>query len=158
MASNIASLLDKAKVIHKLPSDYKLALVMGVDHKSLRNYRDLKTLPDARVISSICGLTGDDPVLMIAEIEAERAKTDEARTLWRQVVQRLQAGIAAAIFSVVTLGALGVGFSTDAHAKPAPVLVLHPLYIVECLRVIVHRWRARFARYIRGFFLIASHV
>jgi transcriptional regulator with XRE-family HTH domain len=158
MSKNVTLLLDKAIVIHKLSSDYKLALVMGVSHNTLSSYRNGKTLPDARVISKICALTGDDPALLLAEIEAERAKTDEARTLWLQVVQRLQAGIAAAIFAVVTLGAVGVGFSTEAHAKPAPVLVLHPLYIVECLRVIVHRWRARFARYIRGFFLIASHV
>lgn len=91
MALNIASLLDNAKVIHKLPSDYKLALVMGIGHASLKNYRDNKTLPDARVISKICELTGDDPFLLAAQIEVERAKTTEAKTLWAGIAARLSA-------------------------------------------------------------------
>ncbi|CDN87505.1 hypothetical protein [Hydrogenophaga intermedia] len=90
MAASIAALLDKAKVIHKLPSDYKLALVMGVSHRSVANYRDGKTLPDARVIRLICDLTGDDPAILAAEVEEQRATTDEARALWHQVAQRLQ--------------------------------------------------------------------
>ena len=89
MALNIASLLDKAKVIHKLPSDYKLALVMGVQPTSLGNYRTGKTLPDSRVITKICELTGDDPMILAAEIECERAKTAEAKNLWAGVAARL---------------------------------------------------------------------
>ncbi len=96
---NIASLLDKAKVIHSLKSDYKLAIVMGVQHGSLRNYRDGKTLPDARVIMRICELTGDDPALLAAEIEAQRAKTDEGRALWSEMAKRLAAAAAAGIVS-----------------------------------------------------------
>jgi hypothetical protein len=148
MAANVAALLDKAKVIHKLPSDYKLALVLGIDQKSVRNYRDGKTLPDARVIRSICGLTGDDPVLMLAEIEADRAKTDEARALWREVVQRLQSTLHAAIFSVLTGAVLLGALPSDAHAKTAHAGPVHSLYIVECLRAIVHRWRMAARRYI----------
>jgi len=60
MAANVAALLDKAMVIHSLSSDYKLALVMGVSHRSLASYRHCMTLPDARVISKLCALTGDD--------------------------------------------------------------------------------------------------
>ena len=100
---NIAALLDKAKVIHKIPSDYKLALVMGVQHGSLRNYRDGKTLPDARVILRICELTGGDPALLAAEIEADRAKTDEARALWTEMAKRLAAAAAAGIVSASAL-------------------------------------------------------
>ena len=96
---NIAALLDKAKDIHSLKSDYKLAIVMGVQHGSLRNYRDGKTLPDARVIMRICELTGDDPALLAAEIEAERAKTDEGRALWTEMAKRLTAAAAAGIVS-----------------------------------------------------------
>lgn len=96
---NIASLLDKAKVIHSLKSDYKLALVMGVSQTSLIHYRQGKTLPDERVITKICGLTGDDPDLLMAEIEAHRAKTDEARAIWQSIAKRLAAAAAAGIVS-----------------------------------------------------------
>jgi transcriptional regulator with XRE-family HTH domain len=124
MAANVSALLDKAKVIHGLSSDYKLALVMGVQQTSLANYRTGKTLPDARVISKICELTGDDPEILAAEIEAERAKTPEARALWRSVVERLsmtaRQGVAAGVFSVAAGGALLAGFpSGNAHASPA---------------------------------------
>lgn len=91
MTLNIGLLLDKAKVIHKLPSDYKLALVMGIEQGSLRNYRSGKTLPDSRVITKICELTGDDPYILAVQIEAERAKTNEAKTLWAGIAARLSA-------------------------------------------------------------------
>lgn len=85
MPINVASLLDKAKTVHRLPSDYKLALVMGVSHRSLASYREGKTLPDSRVIAILCSLTGDDPALIAAEVEEMRATSDEARELWRSV-------------------------------------------------------------------------
>lgn len=85
MTFNIARLLDKAKTVHRLSSDYKLALVMGVSPSSLAHYRTGKTLPDSRVIAILCRLTGDDPALIAAEVEEMRATSDEARELWRSV-------------------------------------------------------------------------
>ena len=119
MALNVSALLDKAKVVHRLPSDYKLALVMGVKQTTLANYRQGKTLPDARVIRLICELTGDDPALLAAEIEAERATTEDARALWRGVVQRLQSTLHTAIFALLTAGVLWGGLPSDAQAKTA---------------------------------------
>lgn len=72
MAINIPALLDKAIFVHSLSSDYKLALVMGISQSSLISYRHGKTLPDARIISKLCDLTGDDPALIAAEIEEMR--------------------------------------------------------------------------------------
>jgi uncharacterized membrane protein YraQ (UPF0718 family) len=88
----------------------------------------------------ICELTGDDPALLAAEIEAERATTEDARALWREVVQRLQSTLHAAIFSVLTAGVLWGALPSDAHAKTAHAGPFSSIYIVECLRVIVHRW------------------
>ena len=118
MAANIALLLDRAKVVHSLSSDYKLALVLGVDQKSLRNYRQGITLPDARVIRLICDLTGDDAALLAVQIEESRAKSDEARALWHQVAERMQAAATTAVFAVAFLVAGMVGFPMgDAHAQ-----------------------------------------
>jgi transcriptional regulator with XRE-family HTH domain len=134
MALNIASLLDKAKVIHNLPSDYKLALVMGVEQGSLRNYRAGKTLPDSRVITKICELTGDDPYMLAVQIEAERAKTAEAKTLWAGIALRLQTGVAtmasmAVTFALSLVFTLGAGVS-DAQASPVANEKSKPLYIM----------------------------
>jgi len=132
MAIHIAALLDKAQVIHRLPSDYKLALVMGISHSSLTSYRQGKTLPDARVIAKLCDLTGDDPGILLAQIEAERAKTAEARALWLQVVERLQSTLHAAIFSVLIGGAFWGGFPSESQAAERSISQLKTLYIVEC--------------------------
>jgi len=110
MVINMASMLDKARLIHKLPSDYKLALVMGVSHVSLGSYRAGKTLPDARVISKLCELTGDDPALILAQVEEQRATTDDARKLWHSIFERLQAAATTAVFAVAFLVAGMVGF------------------------------------------------
>lgn len=149
MAANIAALLDKAKVIHKLSSDYKLALVMNVRQTTLTNYRQGKTLPDARVIGLICELTGDDPALVAVEVEEMRATTDEARSLWHMVAERLQAGAAAAIFSVVVLLGFGVALPYDAHASQVTDSgTSFPIHrgIVRALR----RWCAPLVRYLRA--------
>lgn len=94
MNISTAALLDKAKAMHHLRSDYKLALVMGVSHGSLRSYRQEITLPDAGVVTKICALTDDDPALIALEFEAARARTPEARQLWVSIAQRLQSGFA----------------------------------------------------------------
>lgn len=139
--SKISDLLDKAKVIHKLPSDYKLALVMGVSFSSLGNYRHGKTLPDARVIGKICELTGDDPAILAAEIEAERAKTDDARALWTSIARRLSLGAAAGIGAAILSGCLWVGEVTQNAANSTTQTVsllshlpVHLLYIVTTVR------------------------
>lgn len=134
MALNIGLLLDRAKLIHKLPSDYKLALVMGIGHASLKNYRDGKTLPDSRVITKICELTGDDPYMLAVQIEAERAKTAEAKTLWAGIALRLQTGAAtmasmALTFALSLVFTLGAGVS-DAQAAPSKTSTSHCLYIM----------------------------
>lgn len=111
--SKTTELLDRAKLIHRLPSDYKLSLASGISFSSLSSYRHGKTLPDARAITKLCGLTGDDPGLLIAEIELERAKTDEARALWSDVAKRLAAAAAAGIVSASVMAGPTLPASPD---------------------------------------------
>lgn len=157
MVINIAALLDKAQVIHRLPSDYKLALVMGISHSSLTSYRQGKTLPDARVISKLCELTGDDAAVLLAQIEEKRAKTDEARTLWHMVAQRLQAGAAAAIFSVLFVLGFGAGLPMDAHAS-APTFKNFSSYTSWNLPAMLRRWCSPLVWYFRALFSGFTHV
>jgi transcriptional regulator with XRE-family HTH domain len=134
--SNISNLLDKAKVMHKLSSDYKLALVMGVHQTSLTNYRSGKSLPDELVITKICDLTGDDPDILAAQINAQRAKDASVRALWERIASRLMAAprhaVAAAIFAVV-LGCTALSFPVPGMAALAGVCLL-------CKQI--HRWRS----------------
>lgn len=161
MVIHMGALLDKAKVMHRLSSDYKLALVMGVSHNSLGSYRAGKTLPDARVIALLCDLTGDDPALLLAQIEEQRAKTEQARSLWHQVVERLQAGATAAVFAVV-FGLAGLlGVPGESHARAVPASQLTKLHIVECARrvgFLFWLWVAPLVRYLRRFKKGSDHV
>lgn len=161
MSQNVAALLDKAKVIHRLPSDYKLALVMGVKQTTLANYRHGKTLPDARVIGLICDLTGDDPALLLAQVEEQRATTNEARMLWHQVVERLSGAVHAAIFAVM-FGGLGIGFfPNEAQASQASKTQFHLLYIVAYATGkarLFWRWLTAGASYASGLLFRWHHV
>ncbi|WP_302172853.1 hypothetical protein [uncultured Hydrogenophaga sp.] len=131
MAANVPALIDKAKDMHRLSSDYKLALVMGISHRSLASYRHGMTLPDARVIAKLCELTGDDPAVVLAEVEEQRATSAEAKALWHSVAVRLQQAAAAGVFSVLAVVALAAGFpSGEAQAKTS-IQQVNPLYIVE---------------------------
>ncbi len=115
-------------------------------------------MPDARVISKLCDLTGDDAGVLLAEIEAERAKTDEARALWQQVAARLAATLHAAIFAVLT-GVVFLGaFPSDAVAKTAISEELTRYRLWNITRVILHRWRMAAQRYICAHFVRPSHA
>lgn len=132
---NIALLLDKAKVIHTLPSDYKLALVMGVQPTSLANYRTGKTLPDARVIAKICELTGDDPMVLAAQCEAERAKTSEARKLWEGIAMRLQSG-AASLASIAFAVTVSIFFSMVSGVSDVQAMTLPASNLVSSVCIL----------------------
>jgi len=135
MTISTAALLDKAKKIHHLRSDYKLALVMGVSHSSLRSYRQGITLPDAGVVTKICDLTDDDSALIALQFEAERARTPEARQLWQNIALRLQSGFAnvkmLAVLAIVAIAA-GAMPAWAAIYFAANVAVQSVYYVNSC--------------------------
>ena len=115
---NIDAMLDRAKDLNGFPSDYKLALVTGISHGSINSYRKGNTLPDERVLSKLCELSGDDPYLMTAQIQYERAKTDEARSVWAGIAERLK----------LTTKTAQAGFSTV--ASMAAIIVVCSLLVL----------------------------
>jgi transcriptional regulator with XRE-family HTH domain len=127
----IVTVLDNAKLIHNLRSDYKLALIMGVQQGSIRNYREGKTLPDARVIQKLCELTGDDPVILAAEIEVQRARTTEARTLWLRVLRRLTAAATVGVVATAVSGCLWVGEAVASPLAAASQSVYYVKYYMQ---------------------------
>lgn len=110
----VNQLLDAIKEKHGLKSDYKLALFLGVREQSIGNYRHERTLPDASASAKIAAALDMDADLLTVQIEAMRAKTDDARQLWQRVAQRLQMG-----FANVKMLALVAMFSVAAAALPA---------------------------------------
>jgi hypothetical protein len=130
MANIANNLLDKAKVIHSLSSDYKLAKALGVHLSALTSYRKEKTLPNTQVLAKICLLTGDDLPVVVAEIEKLRANDAEVKAIWGTIAERLRSGAISAVFAVFVLGFLPNG--NNALAAPnGSFFQLEKLYIVE---------------------------
>lgn len=117
---SVAKFLDRAKARGHLDSDYQLAKAIEITQSAISQYRKGKTRPDAVVITKLCTLSGDDPAIVVAEIEADRSTTVEGRILWSNVARRLQA--TAAVVTMTAAGAM-VLVAEDAQAMHSPALL-----------------------------------
>lgn len=131
---SIANLIERAKAGGKIETDYRLAKVLGISHQSMTGYRTKNTLPNEKVIEQLCALSGDDPDVIAAQIQAARAKSPEAQTLWLRVAARMSGMASTAFLSVVITIALIAGYSPGARAGEvdgAQNVKLNRLYIVS---------------------------
>lgn len=110
----INQVLDRAKTVQKVPSDYKLSLTIGIGESSLSAYRHGRGLPDEVNCKKLAEAIGEDPALLTVEMQAQRAKTAEAKQIWIDIAKRLQAG-----YANVKMLALVALFSIAAAALPA---------------------------------------
>lgn len=99
----------------------------------MTHYRQGRTLPNEAVIEQLCALSGDDPGIIAAQIQAARSKTPEAVNMWLMIAKRLASGASTAILSV--LFAIGLVALPAQEARAAPVQTLKTetvnlLYIV----------------------------
>lgn len=113
---SIAAFLDRAKAKSSIDSDYRLAKVIGITHSGISSYRMGKSLPNESVIEQLCALSGDDPDLIAAQIQAARAKEGPARVMWSRIAARLAGGASTAILSVCVTIALIAASASDARA------------------------------------------
>ena len=110
----IVEVLDRVKKVQKLKSDYKLSLTVGIGESSLHAYRNRGTLPDEINCKKLADAAGDDPALLVVEMQAQRAKSEEARAIWLSIAKRLQTG-----FSNVKLLAVLAMIAIASIALPA---------------------------------------
>lgn len=110
----IDDVLDRAKKAQKVQSDYKLSLTVGISESSLSAYRHGRNLPDEINCKKLAAAMGEDPALLTVEMQALRAKTEEARAIWVDIAKRLQKGVA----NVRMLLVLAI-VAIAAHAAPA---------------------------------------
>lgn len=114
---NVNHVLDAIKERHGLKSDYKLAIYLGITDGSVRNFRHGRSLPDERICGLLASAAGIDPLILAAQVQAQRSKTAEARSIWEQIAERLALathGATAAIFAA----AIAIGLIA-ADAGPA---------------------------------------
>jgi hypothetical protein len=104
---------------HSLKSDYQVCGMLDLSTALVSGWRNGRTLPDERMCQKLAVAAGIDPLVLAASMQAQRSKTDEARSMWQAIAERLQMaaqGAAAAIFAVV----IAMGFvADDAYAQSA---------------------------------------
>lgn len=105
----IEQVLDRAKQVQKVPSDYKLALTIGIGESALANYRHGRSFPDPAACKKLAAALGEDPALLMVEMQAQRTKDHEAREMWASLAKRLQMGFAnvkmLAVLAIVSIAA-----------------------------------------------------
>lgn len=107
---DISVVLDRARDIHGLKSDYALGHAFDIPLNSISHWRKGRSLPDEKYCQKLAIAAGMDPLILAAQVQAQRSKTTEARTMWEAIAERLQGashGLAAAIFAVVLALSLG---------------------------------------------------
>ena len=81
--------IDQVKVKKSLPSDYACASVLGLSRFTVSGYRKR---PDATLDKDIALKVADaleiDPVVVLTDQAMERARTDQARSAWRGILER----------------------------------------------------------------------
>lgn len=113
---SVANLIERAKVRGNIESDYRLAKIIGINQSALGNYKAGRSMPDERVLEQLCALSGDDVAVFAAQIQAERARTAEGKTMWLMIAKRLQGAATTAILSVCFAIALIAAPASDALA------------------------------------------
>lgn len=78
----ICQVLDRAKVVQKVKSDYKLALCLGIGESSLSGYRTGRGLPDERTCKKLSIAMGEDPIILMVQMHAQRVKDVDLRDTW----------------------------------------------------------------------------
>lgn len=151
----IADLLDRAKVKANIDSDYRLSKVIRKTQSAISGYRHGKSLPDESVIEQLCALSGDDPDLIAAQIQAARAQTPAAKNLWLRVAARMAGGASTAILSVLFAISLIAGGADSARAGQHSAYKLSKadsLYIVSITILSVGEFLQVRLRQFQGFF------
>lgn len=110
----ISQVLDKAKKVQKVPSDYKLALTLGIGESALANYRHGRSMPDEKACAKLAAAIGEKPDLLMVEMQAQRTKDAQARAMWENLAKRLQAGFAnvkmLAVLAIVSIATIALPY------------------------------------------------
>jgi transcriptional regulator with XRE-family HTH domain len=109
MPLNINALLNDASRRLKITSDYALSKELGIPEQRLSEYRRGLRRPDTYALVRLALTVGRDPLEVIAEQEAESARSEVKRQFWRDFLASAER---AARLTVLVLAICGAGFAT----------------------------------------------
>lgn len=119
------TLLDRYKKAKSIAADNAAALELGLTRATVSGWRHGKSHPDAESVARMCDATGDSIAHWLPLIEADRARSPEAKKVWLRLAQAAAA---------VTL-AIGIAPShaSTVHAAAEPTNGLHSYTLCEIL-------------------------
>jgi len=128
--------LDKAKIALKITSDYGLAKALKLNDARICEYYKGKAWPDAYASAQIALALKIDPMEVLADIESQKAKTDERREFWRGFIGRTKKAAAVLLLALtfITISQGGANGAREAAMVASlgflSVLVLRIMYIM----------------------------
>lgn len=97
--------IDRVRSKKGLPSDYAAAKVLGLSRFTVSGYRQR---PDATLDEDIAVKVANvlemSPAIILADQAMERAKSDDAKSAWSSIIDRLGGVAAMVVVSVASLG------------------------------------------------------
>ena len=94
--------LLECKVKTGLKSDYALAGHLGIPRQAINELMQGKRHPDAFIAVKIADVLGIHPMLLLAEFEADKAKTTDQRGFWINFKRRIKTGAAVMLVLIST--------------------------------------------------------
>lgn len=106
--------LDEIKRQYRLTSDYQVHKLLGVSKQSITHYRNGHSSFADDVAARVAMLLKLDPLRVLADVHAERAKSEAARAVWRMIAARA-AQTAAILLAVCAANLAAVPSSAEAR-------------------------------------------
>ena len=94
--------LLECKVKTGIKSDYGLAKALGINRARVHDYMTAKAKPDAYIAVKIGEILNIHPLLLLAEFEAETARSAERQAFWLNFGQRIKTGAVAMLALIST--------------------------------------------------------
>lgn len=129
--------LDKAKIALAIKSDYGIAKALKINTSRISDYYKGKRWPDAYASTQIALALKLDPLEVLADIEAQSAKTKERREFWEGFIGRTKKA-AAVLLLVLTFITISQGGRDGVYnAGMVAAIVLLGVLVVRIMADIV---------------------
>jgi predicted transcriptional regulator len=113
--------LEALKARYQLVSDYSIAKLLGVTRACVSSYRNNKSFFDDSTAIHAAKLLEIDPAYVVACVHSERAKSDDQKAVWREIMEKF-GGVAASVV---------IGLAVTALPAPNACAEGHSVYYVK---------------------------
>lgn len=154
MPNTTQSLIDAIAARHGGATDYRVAKIMGWTPQAVSSYRTGRSQLDNRGLLQVAAaleLSAADVVRYMAQIEAERARTDEQRATWAELC-RQWGGHAAAVALAVLAGIAPAPADASQQSTPIDALQSATSYCFQKCKTLYRRRNLLFAALLRLIF------